>query len=1161
MNRIYNIVWNHAVGWTVTSEFGRGRKKSSSPRRRLALAGLAIVSSFAVPGVYAVDYTSPFLASAGEHKILQSGDTVTVSGLSNSGAVVASGSHAQVSANGATITVTGDSTYGGFVENGGALDFVDTDITAQGYGIFGDGGSVTLTDGVIVSTGGAASGSGGVAIKNGDMTLSGTKIVTEGAWSEGVFGAASSLDISNADVQTLGDYSVAISVAAGSSASVKNSTIKTQGLAAFGLAMSGNSLTVTDTEISTQGDAAAGLYAYLGHTDMNGGKITTTGKGAHGALIEQGASVTLTNVNIGVSGEDAQGVLVNGSTDVELNNVTITSGASASSVNDRTSGVLVKGNGASVKVTDSHIIMDALLADGVRAEENATATIAGGSITSQSGNLVALHAKGDGAQIDASGLMIKLDGDSANGVVTSGASKVTLDGVTISATGKTAYGIHVGTSISSAVFSPNGVVEANDTTIHMTGQGSYGALVRDGSSALLTGSRITMEGDSATGVMLQSYGTSGAENYDGPRISIKQSSIVTKGNDSYGTFSSTLGGLNETVLNLETVSIDTEGSGSHGLTTIGDNNRVEGDGVFIHAKGEYASGVVQMMENGDCGGISLKNSRIMSDKFDAITIYASQNGEIALIGSEVSVGTGSVLNVDGASNARLLADSSVLNGNISVTDGSQLDATLSNGTRWNGATQSDFALTMNDSRWVMQEDSLIGSLTANASTIAFDAPAAGAFKTLTMGALAGSGATFVLNAVLNDGDANSQSDRVHITGDASGNHTLVINNAGGLGALTTGDGIQVVQIDGGSTGGFTLGNTVSAGAYQYLLYQGGSVDDNDWYLRSYLDVTPPTPDPDPNVTEPKPKPQILYRPEVAGYAVAPYLNQQYGFDTVGTFHERRGDSVVRRKDGAWGRISGQHLENESGRFGYKTDTWFAQLGADVYESVSASGVRTVGGVMMTLGHQRTDARDSVRRLSSELSAHTGKVDSNGYGLGAYYSMSMENGAYLDLTGQGTYYRNDYSSDRNAKQNGYGVVASIEAGHAFALGNGWSVEPQAQLMYQYLNLDGFSDDVSSVSGVAENSARARGGLRIVKEMQGVKPYVTMDVVHNLTDSPDVRVADVKMKTDFTETWWRIGTGVSADLSDRVSVYGDVKYQKDASSDVDGYGGSLGIKIQF
>lgn len=189
------------------------------------------------------------------------------------------------------------------------------------------------------------------------------------------------------------------------------------------------------------------------------------------------------------------------------------------------------------------------------------------------------------------------------------------------------------------------------------------------------------------------------------------------------------------------------------------------------------------------------------------------------------------------------------------------------------------------------------------------------------------------------------------------------------------------------------------------------------------------------------------------------------------------------------------------------------------------------------------------------------MDSNGYGLGAYYSLSMENGSYVDLVGQGTYYRNDYGSDHSAKQNGYGAVASIEGGHAFALGNGWRVEPQAQLMYQYLNLDGFNDGVSSVSGVAENSGRARGGLRIAKDAQGIRPYVTMDVVHNLTDSSDVRVADAKIKTDFTETWWRIGAGVNADVSDRVSVYGNVKYQKDVSSDVDGYGGSLGVKIKF
>ncbi|WP_134389124.1 autotransporter family protein [Leminorella grimontii] len=462
---------------------------------------------------------------------------------------------------------------------------------------------------------------------------------------------------------------------------------------------------------------------------------------------------------------------------------------------------------------------------------------------------------------------------------------------------------------------------------------------------------------------------------------------------------------------------------------------------------------------------------------------------------------------------------------------------------------------MSNSQWNLSGDSSVGVFKGVNSTVVFNTPDAGVFKTLKLGSLAGDNTTFVLNTVLNEGGANAQSDKIHVTGDASGDHTLVINQAGGLGALTEGDGIQVVAIDGDATGSFKLGNRVSAGAYEYLLYQGGESDVDDWYLRSYLQTSE-----DPSA-EGEGEGVVLYRPEVANYVAAPYLNEQYGFDAIGTRHERIGDDVSRSANGAWGRISGQHVENESGSFSYTTNTWFAQLGMDLYQAQNDADTKTTAGVMMTFGRQMTDAKDGVRSLMPDSSTSVGNVDSDMYSLGAYYSRDTQDGAYLDLVTQGTYYRNEYSSDHDAKQTGYGAVLSVEVGKAFPLGNGWSVEPQAQLMYQYLNLDAFHDDVSDVEGVSHSSARARGGLRIIKDMETVKPYVTMDVVHSLNDAPDVKVGSTKMSSGFTETWWRMGTGISVKVADKVSVYGDVKYQKDFSSDVDGYSGNVGVKVSF
>jgi len=79
------------------------------------------------------------------------------------------------------------------------------------------------------------------------------------------------------------------------------------------------------------------------------------------------------------------------------------------------------------------------------------------------------------------------------------------------------------------------------------------------------------------------------------------------------------------------------------------------------------------------------------------------------------------------------------------------------------------------------------------------------------------------------GDSSSASDVLHITGSTAGTTELRINNLGGAGALTTGNGILVVQVDGSSSGAFALpGGSLIVGQFIYSLQKIGS----NWYLQS-----------------------------------------------------------------------------------------------------------------------------------------------------------------------------------------------------------------------------------------------------------------------------------------------------------------------------------------
>jgi T5SS/PEP-CTERM-associated repeat protein/autotransporter-associated beta strand protein len=114
---------------------------------------------------------------------------------------------------------------------------------------------------------------------------------------------------------------------------------------------------------------------------------------------------------------------------------------------------------------------------------------------------------------------------------------------------------------------------------------------------------------------------------------------------------------------------------------------------------------------------------------------------------------------------------------------------------------------------------------------------------LTTTSYMGTGGTMAINTLL--GGDGSPSDRLVISGGAASGNTMVrVTNAGGPGAETTGNGIQVVSAINGATtsaSAFALPpGELRAGSFDYDLFRGGvSGSPNDWFLRSDFAVTPP----------------------------------------------------------------------------------------------------------------------------------------------------------------------------------------------------------------------------------------------------------------------------------------------------------------------------------
>ncbi|WP_395607711.1 autotransporter outer membrane beta-barrel domain-containing protein [Pseudomonas sp. B22129] len=133
----------------------------------------------------------------------------------------------------------------------------------------------------------------------------------------------------------------------------------------------------------------------------------------------------------------------------------------------------------------------------------------------------------------------------------------------------------------------------------------------------------------------------------------------------------------------------------------------------------------------------------------------------------------------------------------------------------------------------------------NAGTVDMTTGSNSATDRLTVyGNYVGNNGQLLLQTVL--GDDSSASDKLVVAvGTLSGHTQLAVTNLGGAGGFTANNGIEVVQALNGavsSNDAFALKGSVSAGAYEYLLFKGGvsAGTENNWYLRSsVVAVQPP----------------------------------------------------------------------------------------------------------------------------------------------------------------------------------------------------------------------------------------------------------------------------------------------------------------------------------
>lgn len=477
----------------------------------------------------------------------------------------------------------------------------------------------------------------------------------------------------------------------------------------------------------------------------------------------------------------------------------------------------------------------------------------------------------------------------------------------------------------------------------------------------------------------------------------------------------------------------------------------------------------------------------------------------------------------------------------------------------------------------------------NAGVINLTNGGATAANSLTIsGNYVGNGGGLYLRTVL--GGDRSPSDRLVISGgNASGSTAVTVTNAGGAGALTTADGIMVVQaVNGGTTaaGAFGLSNAVVAGAHEYLLFRGGvsAGSANNWYLRSTLlpgTASPappaapaPAPPSSPNVVPPPPglpaedlstltpppagaAPVQLYREEVSVYSALPQVAQKLGLAMLGTFHQRRGDQALLTGGGeqpaAWARAYGSHSSQSwAGTVSPAFDGTMAgvQVGVDILRFQSAPEHHDRAGFFYAYGWASGTVNGFALGLN-DVRAGTLSIDSQN--IGGYWTHVGPSGWYVDAVLMGSFYGASPLSDRQvgARLSGTGVAASLEAGAPIPLNSFLAIEPQAQLIWQRQSFDSFNDMFSSVALGSADTLTGRLGVRIpatfVVGTAELRPYLEANLWHTAANDRSIAFATTDLiGVQSRGTAVEIGAGVSAQLNRTISAYASAGYTTSVDS---------------
>lgn len=325
--------------------------------------------------------------------------------------------------------------------------------------------------------------------------------------------------------------------------------------------------------------------------------------------------------------------------------------------------------------------------------------------------------------------------------------------------------------------------------------------------------------------------------------------------------------------------------------------------------------------------------------------------------------------------------------------------------------------------------------------------------------------------------------------------------------------------------------------------------------------------------------KLIYANPVSGYTLMPRVNLEQGYSSIASFRERRGDITCYdcseiNGNHSWGRFFGKHHKQDGKqRLNLDTNIYGLQIGHDFFVKQTDSQDVMMLGAYFAYSNANTDfsdkyhAKDGV--ITHDKKTGNGKSESFSFGLtNTYYT---QGGSYLDLVGQLSYLTNKYhakNSHNPDSQHGWAAAVSAEVGHAISVfDKNWSIEPQAQLIYQYINLSHFKDGIRHVDQNGQDGLRSRLGLKLSYHddnqfSQRKSFYVIGNLWHDFVNPEKTNIGRNHINEKFARTWGEMGIGMQLPIVTNMNLYSDVRYEHNfGSTHRQGLSGNVGMMIRW